>query len=190
MFRTGKDYLYSRFRPGLALTLAFLLFFISGMQYLFHSLTASRQRAHITRYIDEVKEIAWRPSGGQPPLSGAKKYVTLGDQSEEGEGRSRKFAVEFDGDVYFIDPETGAESLLDVGEIEGPSWRRTLLYYLPVLVWSNTIGRVLKKKNKIEAIGEGNGSSEGVKENGLASTGSKHVKAEKVAGKRKVKKRN
>jgi hypothetical protein len=160
------------------------------MQYLFHSLTASRQRAHIVRYINEVKEIAWRPSGGQPPLSGAKKYITLGDQSEEGEGRSRKFAVEFSGDVYFIDPETGEESLLDVEEIEGPSWRRTLLYYLPALIWNNTAGRVLKKGDKIEVAGEANGSSEGVKENGMASGTSKHVKAEKVAGKRKVKKRN
>ena len=190
IIRTGEDFLYSRFRPGLVLTLVFLFFFISGMQYLFHSLTASRQRAHIIRYIEQAKEIAWRPHGGQPPLSGAKKYVTLGgDQNEEGEaGPSRKFAVEFTGDVYLIDSKTGEESLLDVAEIEGASWKRTLLYSLPALVWGNTIARVLKKKGDVNAVVQ-NGSGGQVKKDGKASILDKHAKAEKVAGKRKVKKK-
>lgn len=189
-YRTGEDFLYARFRPGLVLTLVFLFLFISGMQYLFHSLTASRQRAHITRYIEQVKEIAWRPHGGQPPLSGAKKYVTLGgDQNEEGEvGPSRRFAVEFTGNVYFIDPKTGEESLLDVAEIEGASWRRTLLYSLPALVWRNTIARVLEKKGDVKALVQ-NGPDGQVKEDGKASVLDKHSKAEKVAGQRKVKKK-
>jgi hypothetical protein len=186
--RTGKDYLYSRFRPGLALTLIFLFLFISGMQYLFHSLTASRQRAHIDRYIEQVKEIAWRPHGGQAPLSGAKKYITLGDQSEDGDGRSRKFAIDFMGNVYLIDPDTGAENLLDVNEIEGASWKRTLLYSLPMLVWRSTVGRLLKK-GEVEPVKEAGASGE-VKEDAKSSDMSNHVKAEKIAGKRRVKRKN
>jgi len=119
------------------------------MQYLFHSLTANRHRAHINRYIEEVKEVAWRPHGGNPPISGAKKYVTLPDQSEGGDGTSRKFAIEFDGSVFLVDPKTGEESLLDVNEIEGANWKRTLIYVLPVSIWNGVAQRVLKKKEKV-----------------------------------------
>lgn len=157
------------------------------MQYLFHALTASRQRAHINRYIEEVKEIAWRPHGGNPPVTGARKYVTLADQSEEGTGPARKFAIDFDGSVYFVDPKTGEESYLDINEIEGPNWKRTLIYVLPILLWNTTIGRVLKNEMKVEHEVEGNGVEH---QNGKSPGMGKHVKAEKVAGKRKSKKKN
>jgi hypothetical protein len=183
--RTGTDYLYSRFRPGLGFTLVFLLIFVSGMQYVFHIVTSNRHRAHITRYIDEVKEIAWRPHGGNPPISGARKYVTLADQSEEGNGPARKFAVDFDGSVYLIGPKTGEESLLDVREIEGASWKRTLIYLLPMSLWNLIAGRILRKKEKVEEDGSGV-----VHENGKPTGLGKHVKAEKVAGRRKAKKKN
>ena len=188
--RSGTDYLYSRFRPGLGFTLAFLILFISGMQYVFHSLTASRQRAHINRYISEVKEIAWRPHGGNPPVSGARKYVTLADQSEEGSGPARKFAVDFAGNVFFVDPATGEEGLLDIGEIEGANWKRTLIYVLPVWLWGLVHSRVLEKKVVVVEEAE---KEDGVVvngENGKASGLGKYVKAEKAGGKRKAKKRN
>src|ERR1700737_4175946 len=147
-FRSGTDFLYSRFRPGLLTTLAFLILFISGMQLIFQTVTASRHRAHINRYISEAKEIAWRPHGGNPPMSGARKYVTLSDQTEERSGLARKFVVDYDGSVFFIDEQTGEESLLDVSEIEGANWRRTLIYVLPTMLWNVTVGRVLQKKAK------------------------------------------
>jgi hypothetical protein len=188
-YRSGTDYLYSRFRPGLGFTLVFLILFISGMQYVFHSLTASRQRSHVNRYISEVKEIAWRPHGGNPPVSGARKYVTLADQSEEGGGPARKFAIDFAGNVFFVDPATGEEGLLDIGEIEGASWKRTLIYVLPVWVWGLIRSRVLEKKVVVVEKEEGD-RVVGNGENDKATGFGKHVKAEKVGGKRKAKKRN
>jgi DnaJ family protein C protein 1 len=192
-FRSGTDFLYSRFRPGLITTLVFLILFISGMQLTFHALTASRHRAHINRYIREAKEQAWRPSGGIPPLSGARKYVTLSDQTEEGAGPARKFVVDFDGSVFFIDGETGEESFLDVNEIEGANWRRTLIYVLPTTIWNATAGRLLQKKSvketedaieQVESSGaeQSNGNTPGAQ--------GKYSKAEKVGGRRKAKKRN
>ena len=160
------------------------------MQYLFHSLTANRHRAHINRYIEEVKEVAWRPHGGNPPISGAKKYVTLPDQSEGGDGTSRKFAIEFDGSVFLVDPKTGEESLLDVNEIEGANWKRTLIYVLPVSIWNGVAQRVLKKKEKVVEESVEEDGSRGESENGKATAMGKHVKAEKVAGRRKAKKKN
>jgi len=187
--RTGTDYLYSRFRPGLGSTLVGLLIFISGMQYVFHSLTANRHRAHIQRYIDEAKEMAWRPHGGNPPLTGARKYVTFSDQNEEDTGPVRKFVVDFDGSVYFIDDETGEESRLDVNEVPGASWKRTLIYSLPVWLWNMTAGRYVHKgggPKVVEKIDKMNSEPEG---NGKSPTSSKYTKVEKVAGRRKPKKR-
>lgn len=173
-------------------TLAFLLLFISGTQYVFHALTANRHRAHINRYIREAKEIAWRPSGGNPPLSGARKYVTLADQSEEGMGPARKFVVDFDGTVYFLDEQTGEESLLDVNEIEGASWKRTLVYVLPTKLWKTSVGRFLNKGEEtveVEEVEEEDEASPS-QTNGSTLPSGKYAKAEKVGGKRKSKKRN
>ena len=65
-----------------------------------------------------------------------------------------------------------------------------MLYYFPIFLWRNTVGKVLKKVVTVESVANENGTSEGVKEIRQASGASKHVKAEKVAGKRKVKKSN
>lgn len=189
--RTGKDYLYSRFRPGLTFTLVFLFLFISGMQYVFHALTASRQRAHINKYILQVKEVAWGPYGGNPPSSGARKYVSIPDQSEDGTAPPRRFVIDFAGNVYFIDPDSGAESLLDVNEIEGASWKKTMIYALPVSIWKATGGRLTQKSGKkppieMEEDSDGNNAKENEKSNGVG----KYTKAEKVGGRRKAKKRS
>ena len=163
------------------------------MQYIFHALTASRHRDHINRYIEEVKEVAWRPNGGNPPGNGARKYVTLADQSEEGTGPSRKFAIDFDGSVYFVDPKSGEESYLDVNEIEGANWKRTLIYVLPMSLWNITVGRVSQKKeSKVkEEVEEENAVENAVEhQNGKSPGMGKHTKAEKIAGKRKSKKKN
>ena len=159
------------------------------MQYVFHALSASRHKAHIQRYIDDAKEMAWRPHGGNPPLTGARKYVTLSDQNEEGVGPARKFVVDFDGSVYFVDDQSGEESLLDVNEIEGASWKRTLIYALPVWLWNLTAARFMKKGDgaKVVEIDKTNAQPE---VNGATAGESKHAKVEKVAGRRKAKKRS
>jgi hypothetical protein len=162
------------------------------MQYVFHSVTASRHRGHIQRFIDDAKEIAWRPHGGNAPVSAVRKYVTLADQSEDGVGPSRKFAVEFDGRVFFVDDKTGEEALLNVDEIEGASWRRTLLYSLPVFCWNLAAQRVLKTKGINNAVGEMERLEEVTETNGNGPTDKpKYTKVEKVAGgRRKSKKKN
>jgi hypothetical protein len=157
------------------------------MQYTFHALTANRQRAHMNRFIEDVKELAWKPTGGNPPLTGTKKYVTLPDQSEDGSGQTRRFAIDFGGNVYLVDPKSGEENLLDLGEIQGAHWKRTLVYSLPVSLWAFGVGLFEKKEKGVEIAEEPSVNEE----NGVASNPlGKHVKAEKVAGRRKARKRN
>lgn len=165
------------------------------MQYLFQALTASRQRAFIKRYIDEVKQTAWRPSGGLPPLSGARKYVSLGAENDEGDRRVRKFAVDFDGSVYLVDEKTGEESLLDTKDVEEASWKRTLVYTFPLYVWNLVMSRVktapkIVQKREEKGHRLGSGEESGKKENGKGQGAGGHAKIEKVGGQRRVKKRN
>ena len=161
---------------------------------MFHSLTASRHREHIKRYIKDAKEMAWRPHGGNPPLSGARKYISLTSEGEEGMGPVRKFVVDFDGSVFFIDEQTGEESLLDVNEIDGASWKRTLVYTLPLMLWNTAAKRFLSKKGEgvqNEEVREDDAVTVSGKGDGNTLGSGKHVKAEKIAGgRRKVKKRN
>lgn len=107
-------------------------------------------------------------------------------------GPARKFVVDFDGSVYFLDEQTGEESLLDVNEIEGASWKRTLVYVLPIMFWNTSVGRFLNKRGEEveveEVVEEDEASPTHTNGNTLAS--GKYVKAEKVGGKRKSKKRN
>ena len=116
--------------------------------------------------------------------------MTLSDQTEEGEGQSRKFVVDFDGSVYFIDNQTGEESLLDVNEIPGASWKRTLIYSLPMWLWNLSGGRILKRGDGAKVVEKIDQSHFEPQENGESTEASKHTKAEKVAGRRKAKKRN
>jgi hypothetical protein len=124
-------------------------------------------------------------------MSGARKYVTLADQSEEGMGPARKFVVDYDGSVFLLDDKTGEENLLDINEIEGANWRRTLVYVLPTMLWNTSVGRFLNKprrKIEIEEVEEDEASPDQTNGNTLGS--GKYTKAEKVGGKRKSKKRN
>jgi hypothetical protein len=106
-------------------------------------------------------------------------------------GPARKFVVDFDGSVYFLDEQTGEESLLDVTEIEGASWKRTLVYVLPIKLWKTTVGRFLNKREErvIEEEVEKDEASLS-QTNGNTLTSGKYAKVEKVGGKRKSKKRN
>jgi hypothetical protein len=107
-------------------------------------------------------------------------------------GPARKFVVDYDGSVYFLDDKTGEESFLDINEIEGANWRRTLVYVLPTMLWNTSVGRFLNKpgeKVEIEEVVEEDDASPD-QTNGNTLGSGKYTKAEKVGGKRKSKKRN
>ena len=107
-------------------------------------------------------------------------------------GPARKFVVDYDGGVFFLDDKTGEESFLDINEIEGANWRRTLVYVLPTMLWNTTVGRFLNKpgeKVEIEEVVEEDDATPD-QNNGNTLGSGKYTKAEKIGGKRKSKKRN
>lgn len=133
----GTDYLYSRFRPGIVLTLIVLFIVVSTFQYA--SLRISRKQDHkrISSIIEEIKLLAWGNSL-VPPLDGLARKV----QSPIG----KEFIVSPVGEVSLIEmDEKGNEylSALDPSDINiNPSFKESYFYLLPCRLWNYTLGYV------------------------------------------------
>lgn len=122
----GTDYYYSRYRPGLGTVSVFLFLLISGAQYLVLKLTASQHRKHMTSVIDEVKSAAW----GNGVHSSARK-VTLDN--------GKQFMVYPEGSVFLV--ENSKEYYLSLDTIVDPTWKSTILYTLPMRIYSKVSGK-------------------------------------------------
>lgn len=133
----GTDYLYSRFRPGIVLTLIVLFVVISAFQYATLRISRKQDHKRMTALIDEIKVLAWGNSL-VPPLDGLARRV----QSPSG----KEFHVSPVGEVSLIDEdEKGKEFLapLDAADINlKPNFKETFFYLLPCRLWNYTLGYV------------------------------------------------
>ncbi|ODQ55303.1 DnaJ-domain-containing protein [Saitoella complicata NRRL Y-17804] len=135
----GTGYYYSRFRPGLGSVLLGLLVAGSAAQYGVHVLVAKQNRGRLERHVREARGMAWASSGGLP--NGRKMKVT---NPETGHA----FVVDGkSGDVFYVD-DFGEEHFVDVNEVEGPSFKRTMLVQLPKLIWRKTIGGWIRRPDE------------------------------------------
>lgn len=122
----GTDYYYSRYRPGLGTVLVFLYLLSATAQYWFKRLTAHQHRKHMSSIIEEAKDHAW--SGGMP---GSQRKVTLSS--------GKTFMVHPTGQVNLIDENI--EYPLDLDEIQNPTWKDTILYSVPMMLYYKTTGK-------------------------------------------------
>ncbi|KAK9495996.1 hypothetical protein V1508DRAFT_205 [Lipomyces doorenjongii] len=136
----GTGYYYARFRPGLFTVLVFLYLIGSGAHYLILSITANNERSRMQRYISECKAQAW--PNGFPPADSSKRKIMY----ENG----KVFMVYPDGTVWIVDSATNEEYMLDVTELEFASWRKTMLFQLPIWLWGISLGRYIKFPEKEE----------------------------------------
>ncbi|KAK9324132.1 hypothetical protein V1517DRAFT_318326 [Lipomyces orientalis] len=141
----GTGYYYARFRPGLFTVIIFLYLISSGAHYVILNITANNERARMQRYISECKAQAW--PNGFPPADSSKRKIMY----ENG----KVFMVYPDGTVWIVDSESNEEYLLDVNEVELATWRKTILFRLPIWLWDISIGRYIK----FPAKGEPNGNA-------------------------------
>ncbi|KAJ8099757.1 hypothetical protein POJ06DRAFT_116094 [Lipomyces tetrasporus] len=141
----GTGYYYARFRPGLFTVLIFLYLISSGAHYVIQNITANNERARMQRYISECKAQAW--PNGFPPADSSKRKIMY----ENG----KVFMVYPDGTVWIVDSESNEEYLLDVNDVELATWRKTMLFRLPIWLWDLSVGRYIK----FPAEGERNGNA-------------------------------
>ncbi|KAI5954554.1 hypothetical protein KGF54_002329 [Candida jiufengensis] len=129
----STGYFYSKFRPGLLLTIFFVYILISMLH--FYSLKINRKQDYkrIVNVKDEIKIQAW---GGSKvaPLDGSDRKLT----NETG----KVFIVKNNGDVLVEDGEV--THLIDENDINlNPGFKDSLVFKLPAKLYNLTFGRFL-----------------------------------------------
>lgn len=106
---TASDsWMYSRFRPGLFITLILLALAFTGVEYLVLKTSAMRKRQHLVGLISEVQAEASKAS-----QTGVISSVTKISQG------NKEFVAHPTGEVYF------EGTLLSPELVEEPTWRST-----------------------------------------------------------------
>lgn len=132
----NNNWLYEKFRPGLALV-AFVLFItISLAQYLLSKLQNSKNKERINTTITELKKQAWNGTL-IPPIDGQ-------DRTLRNEMLGRSFTVKIDGTIEMVDDQKPDEiHLISMNGIKDPTIFDTILVKFPVAVWNLSVGKVI-----------------------------------------------
>lgn len=131
----GSGYYYSKFRPGIFLTLAMLWVLVSLLHYASLKINRSQDKTRLADLKAQIKNQAW---GGSliPPADGSDRKVA----SDSG----KTFLVKNSGEVFLQEDEHLV--LLDEEEINlNPGFKETLFFKLPAGLWNFTGGRFTKK---------------------------------------------
>lgn len=132
----GTSYYYSRFKPGIVLTLFILYILVGSFHYV--SLRINRRQDY-KRIVDLKSQIVLQAWNGTiiPPADGsARKVVANG----------RDFHVSPTGEVSLMDQDDNGNlvlSILDENDIDViPSIRESLLVKIPFGLWNITGGKI------------------------------------------------
>ncbi|KAF8551449.1 DnaJ-domain-containing protein [Imleria badia] len=155
----GTGYYYSRFRPGLAMVLMFLVILTSGLQYLVQKVNYRRDLEKVRKTMQDARLAAWGPK--MMPLEGRRKVkVNLGGgpRIDEGgnimAGKMVDMVVDGNG-IYLCD---GAEvHLLDETSAIPPAISRTWF----VSLVGGLVRRKPSDKEVVEESEEGSESGGG-----------------------------
>ncbi|OVF10705.1 hypothetical protein A9F13_01g01089 [Clavispora lusitaniae] len=133
----GTDYLYSRFRPGIFVTLFVVFAVVSSFQYISLRISRRQDFKRISTIVDDIRLQAWGNSLVPPSDGSARKVVSP---------NGKEFLVSAVGDVSLVDrDEDGNEFLspLDANAIDvNPGFKESYFYLFPCYLWNSTLGRL------------------------------------------------
>ncbi|KAI5965421.1 hypothetical protein CANMA_003417 [Candida margitis] len=130
----GTGYLYSKFRPGLLLTVLVVYILVSILHYFALKINRRQSFKRIADYKNQIKSQAW---GGSivPPSDGS-------DRKLFNEVNNTSFVVKGSGDVY-VENDDGLH-LIDEYDINvNPTFKDTLIFKIPAGLYNLTLGKVL-----------------------------------------------
>lgn len=131
----GTGYYYSKYRPGLIITIAGL-FLVSGLvHFMGLKINAKQDYKRIVEFKKVIKDQAWN---GQifPPDGSDRKVVN--------DATGREFVVKTNGDVFAVDDEKDELVLLDESRINlSPSIKDTLIFKFPIFLWNVSVGKLV-----------------------------------------------
>lgn len=134
----GTGYYYSKFRPGLILTVIVIYILVGVLHYFALKINRRQSFKRIAEYKNQIKNQAW---GGSivPPSDGS-------DRKLVNEANNTTFIVKSTGDIY-IENDEGLH-LIDEYDINvNPTFKDTLIFKIPAGLYNLTLGKVLTPIN-------------------------------------------
>ena len=129
----GTGYYYSKFRPGLALTVFLLYLLVGVLQWVALKISRSQDYKRIVNLKNDLKNLAWGGSA-VPPADGSDRRI----QNEA----NKEFIVSALGDIFLV--HDGERILIDENDVNvNPSVKESVLVTLPVYLWNVSLGKLL-----------------------------------------------
>ena len=137
----GTGYYYSKFRPGIIMTIMILYIIVGGIHFVAMKISRKQDFKRLRDLKEETKKQAW--GGSQiPPADGSSRKVV-------NETTGKQFMITPDGNVSLIVSEPKKESYLislDENDINlNPGFKESLFFKLPCYLWNISLGRALDK---------------------------------------------
>lgn len=137
----GTGYYYSKFRPGIIMTVMILYVIVGGIHFVAMKISRKQDFKRLRDLKEQTKKQAW--GGSQiPPADGSSRKVF-------NESTGKQFMITPDGNVSLIVSEPKKESYLiplDENDINlNPGFKESLFFKLPCSLWNVSLGRVLDK---------------------------------------------
>lgn len=133
----GTAYLYSRFRPGMIMTLCFLFGVIGLFHFIALKISRGQDYKRIVSLKEEIVKNAW--NGSLPPSDGSDRVVRHPVTGKE-------FLVNVAGEVSLVERDDNGASilhLLDENDIDTQiGFTDTLFYRFPVWLYNKSLGKV------------------------------------------------
>lgn len=133
----GTGYYYSRYRPGVVLTLFVVYLVVSTFQYVSLKINRKQDYKRIAAMRESIKTQAW---GGSyiPPLDGSARKMVAPNGKE--------FHVSPTGEVSLIEYDKNEEmvlTLMDENDIDvNPSFRESYFVKIPCGLWNFSLGKL------------------------------------------------
>lgn len=133
----GSGYFYSRFRPGMIMTLGFLFCVIGLFHYVALKINRNQDYKRIVALKNEIVKNAW--NGSLPPADGSDRVIRHS-------GNGKDFLVNVAGEVSLMEKDDKGSPILhplDENDIDTDlGFTDTLFYKFPVWLYNKSIGRV------------------------------------------------
>ncbi|ODV67402.1 DnaJ-domain-containing protein [Hyphopichia burtonii NRRL Y-1933] len=136
----GTGYFYSKFRPGLILTIGVVFILVGTLHYISLKINRKQDYKRIATLKDQIKTQAW---GSQfPPSDGSDRKVM-------NEATGKQFLISAQGVVNLIETdENNQQFLIPIDESEinvNPGFKESLFFKLPCNLWNLTLGKLTGK---------------------------------------------
>lgn len=146
----GTGYYYSRFRPGMGLTLGFLFVLVGLFHFVSVKITRKQDYKRLVQLKEQIKTQAWNGSI-IPPTDGKDRKIM-------NQMNGKQFVVHINGDVSLIETDEDSTEVyhpIDENQIKVDlGFRDTIFFKFPCFLYNQTFGYIFGKIDTSEKPSE------------------------------------